>query len=81
MSDETEELRREMVESINSNPGDRASLEAQYGQVWNTEELRRDFEVTGFLAPFVVVRRLSDGRKGCLTFQHHPRFYWGFEET
>ena len=47
-------------------------------EVWDTDELREEFEVTGFLAPFVVVRRKSDGKKGSLEFQHSPRFYFGF---
>jgi len=46
--------------------------------VWNTEELSEDYEVIGFMAPFVVVRRKGDGKKGSLEFQHQPRFYFGF---
>jgi hypothetical protein len=34
--------------------------------------------VVGFTAPYVVVRRRSDGKKGSLEFQHDPRFYFGF---
>jgi len=80
MSDVTETIRRELVAEINSQPGSRASLEAKYGQVWSTDELRNDFEVLGFMAPFVVVRRNSDGRKGSLEFQHGPpRFYFNFQ--
>jgi hypothetical protein len=45
---------------------------------WDTEALRRDFEVLGFAAPFVVVRRRSDGVKGVLQFNHNPRIYFGF---
>jgi hypothetical protein len=33
------------------------------------------------MAPFVVVRRLSDGQKGSLEFQHHPRFYFNFQKA
>jgi len=39
----------------------------------------KNFDVLGFMAPVVVVRRKSDGQKGSLFFQHHPRFYFGFE--
>lgn len=59
----------------------RADLENRYGQVWSTDELQRDFDVTGFLAPFVVVRRRSDDAKGSLMQglgkQHglHNRFW------
>lgn len=78
-SDPTESIRRELVNEINAQPGSREALEAQYGQVWDTQELQRDFDVTGFMAPFVGVRRKSDGVKGALMFQHSPRFYWGFQ--
>lgn len=58
----------------------RAELEREHGQVWNTEELRRDYTVQGFAAPFVVVERKADHKRGTLEFQHSPRFYWGFRE-
>lgn len=64
---------------INSDPSDRHALEAKYGQVWDTAELTEDFEVLGFLAPYVVVRRRSDGALGSVEFQHHPRFFFSFE--
>ena len=79
MTDPTEPVRRIMVEQINNNATEREALEAKHGQVWDTAELQRDFEVQGFMAPFVVVRRKSDGKVGSLTFQHMPRYYWGFE--
>jgi len=79
MDDPTESTRRAMVDALNSFPAERAALEQHYGQVWDTTQLSKDFEVTGFMAPFVVVRRKSDGVMGSLTFQHSPRFYWGFE--
>lgn len=76
MSDSTESIRREMV--INSHPCSRETLEKLSGQVWDTQELGRDFEVITFAAPFVIVKRLSDGVKGSLEFQHSPRFYYDF---
>lgn len=79
MSDPTESIRRERLAEINAEPGSRASLEQQHGQVWNTDELREEFEVLGFAAPLVVVRRRADGVKGSLEFQHNPRFYFNFE--
>ena len=80
MSDPTEAIRRERLAEINAVPGGREALEAEHGQVWDTQQLRQDFEVIGFLAPLVVVRRRSDGVKGSLEFQHSPRLYWGFVE-
>lgn len=78
MTDPTETTRRQRVAEINGDPGSRAALEAHYGQVWTTDELRDHFEIIGFMAPFVVVRRCADGCKGSLEFQHSPRFYFNF---
>ncbi len=64
MFDPTESARRERLTEINSEPGSRKALEAQYGQVWSTSELTQDYEVLGFAAPLVVVRRKSDGVQG-----------------
>jgi len=79
MHDPTELIRREQVAEINSEPGSRESLEIQYGQVWDTQELQQDFTALGFMAPYIIVRRKSDGVKGSLQFQHDPRFYFGFK--
>ena len=79
MIDPTEAIRRERLAEINAEPNSREALEAEYGQVWDTQQLRQDFEVIGFLAPLVVVRRRLDGVKGSLEFRHSPRFYFRFE--
>jgi hypothetical protein len=78
MNDPTESLRRDLVKEINAEPGRREKLEQRHGQVWNSQELQRDFEVLGFMAPFVVARRRSDGTRGSLMFQADPRFYIGW---
>ena len=78
MTDDTETIRRQRLVEINAEPGARETLESQHGQVWNTDEMSQDFEAIGFLAPLVVVRRKSDGKKGSLEFQHNPRFYFNF---
>jgi len=78
MIDFTENIRREMVQEINAGTSSRDVLEAEYGQVWDTQELGKDFEVTGFMAPFVVVKRKSDGVVGSLMFRHSPRYYYSF---
>jgi len=78
MNDPTEAIRRQRLTEINAEPGSREALEAAHGQVWNTDELRDEFEVVGFMAPFVVVYRNSDHQKGSLEFQHSPRFYFNF---
>jgi hypothetical protein len=83
-NDETEPIRRQRLAEINatvmSNNGEaeRKRLETQYGQVWDTDQLSQEFEVLGFMAPYVVVRRKSDRRKGSLEFKQQPRFYFNF---
>ena len=79
MTDPTEDIRREMLAEINATPGSRMHLEHEHGQIWDTAQLQEDFEVLGFAAPLVVVRRRADGVKGSLMFQGSPRFYFGFE--
>lgn len=81
MPDATEPARRQRLAEINAQPGSREALEAQHGKVWDTDQLRDEFEAIGFMAPFVVVRRLSDGQKGSLEFQHSPRFYFNFQRA
>lgn len=78
MIDPLEAVRQERLTEINSTPRSREELEAVYGQVWDTEGLARDFTLSGFLAPFVVVHRKVDGVLGSLEFQHCPRFYFNF---
>ena len=73
--DETENLRRAMLAT--GQP--KRNLE-QAERRWTTAELCEEFEVIGFLAPFVVVKRRSDGVKGSMEFTHSPRFYFNFVE-
>jgi hypothetical protein len=69
-----------MIES-NDKDRERARLVTHYGSgnVWDTNELGKNFEVRGFAAPFCVVRRRVDGVDGTVGFQHRPRLYFGFE--
>jgi hypothetical protein len=43
-----------------------------------TDEMRELYEVVGFQAPYVVVRRKADGQLGSLQFDHQPRRYYGW---
>ena len=79
MSDPTEAIRRQEVAEINAQTGSREALVIQHGQVWTTAELQQEFEALGFMAPYIVVRRKSDGVRGSLKFQHSPRLYFGFQ--
>ena len=79
-----EKFRREEVQRINSEvqsddkSDERKRLEEKYGQVWDTQELQKDFDVVGFLAPYIEVKRKEDGATGSLEFQHSPRLYFNF---
>ncbi len=75
---EADAARRSRLVEINASPHSRDELEQAFGEVWNTEELARDFVVVGFLAPLVVARRRRDGALGSLEFQHAPRYYFSF---
>jgi hypothetical protein len=83
--DDTENMRRHLVAEINGEvkPGNEADerkrLEAVHGQVWDTKQLQEDFEVKGFLAPFVIVERKRDNQRGVMMFQQSPRFYFDFQ--
>jgi len=78
--DDTEQIRRAEQARINAIRAERTQLEEEHGKVWDTDELRAEFEVQGFMAPFVVARRRSDGKVGSLEFQHSPRYYFGWTE-
>jgi len=81
MIDPTENIRRTLVVEINCHAADRGVLETRYGQVWDTTELANDFEVLGFAAPFVVVKRKADHQLGSLMFQHQPRYYFSLSDA
>ena len=81
MNDSTEQVRRQLVSDINSQEMTRGELEQKYVYVWDTEELQRGFIVSSFMAPFVVVVDRESGKRGTLTFQHRPRFYFDFQEA
>jgi len=79
--DKTEIIRNLERENINSLAAERGVLTFRYGKVWDTQELQAEFEVDSFLAPYVLVRRKSDGKRGTLQFQHMPRYYFNWQEN
>jgi hypothetical protein len=92
--DETEAIRRLMLESgqpardlaqtpcceYHASGGDLANSCGGDKMRWDTAALAAEFEVIGFMAPFVVVRRKADGKKGSMEFTHSPRLYFNFVE-
>jgi hypothetical protein len=71
MTDPTEDLRREQLPIVNTSP-------VPEGPTWTTDQLTEEFEVIGFLAPYVAARRRADGVVGTLLFKHSPRVYFGW---
>lgn len=72
-----EDIWRVMVPIVNAQAAEtREEAEARFGQVWDNDSLGKDFEVLGFAAPYVVVRKRDMGEVGALMFQHSPRFYY-----
>ncbi len=80
MQDEIESYRRQRQAELNSGAVVVERLRQQYGKVWSTTEMIEEFDVKGFMAPYVVVRRKSDGKVGSLEFQHAPRYYFNWQE-
>lgn len=83
MQDDTEAIRRARIRELNAGLTQDektrlAELQLNYGRVWNKDQLREDFDVIGFAAPYVVVRERATGKKGSLEFTHMPRFYFSF---
>lgn len=70
------DLQVALAKDINEAALERVALEKQYGQVWDTAQLRSDFRIHFFTAPFVRVSRLRGGAYGELLFQHWPRYYF-----
>ena len=74
IDDPTEGVRRVYQQETNALKDDEIP-----GETWDTKRLQEDFEVLGFMAPFVAVRRKVDGVKGSLRFRHNPRVYFGWQ--
>ena len=78
--DETEQARREMINA--GQPGaDLTEAQVEHQETWTTQELQRDFEVIGFMAPYTVAMRKSDGAPGSLMFatgSDGNRYYFGW---
>lgn len=77
--DETSGIRQILIET--GQPQSALEDERALGQrEWTTDQMTDEFDVLEFAAPYVVVRRKSDGKLGSLEFTHRPRVYFGFRE-
>jgi hypothetical protein len=75
MTDETETYRRNMIGSGQPHRDLQAATRR-----WTLDELKAEFEVLAFQAPFVVARRKADGKLGSFEFTHSPRVYFNWHE-
>ena len=76
-AEETECLRKARAAQLNMNLP-RETLEAFYGQVWSTEELKAQWNIVTFVSPLVLVKSRADGSTGSFEFQDSPRFYFNY---
>ena len=70
---EIDSLRMQQLIEVNTSPVPEGAM--------TTDQMREQYEALGFMAPYVVVRRKSDGKKGTLEFTHNPRWYFNFVES
>jgi hypothetical protein len=75
-TDPTEQARRALLPQM---PAELRERVHKGEQIWTAKELLTEFDVIGFQAPFVVVRRKADQVTGTLMFTHNPRYYFGWE--
>ena len=80
MEDFSGSQRKRLAAYINMKRLERDRLSERYSDIYNSDELTKNFRVESFAAPFVLVTRKEDGQRGTLLFQHHPRFYFQFKE-
>lgn len=71
-------VRRQRLDELGLVPGSREALEDEHGQVWDTQELLRDFEVLERLGPYIAVRRRADGQKGNVEADDNFQFLFRF---
>ena len=71
MTDPTEDIRKQMIADINAPPVPGSTWKPTRASLGHPTAIR-DFEVIGFAAPLVVVRRKSDGQKGSLCSRLTP---------
>ncbi len=70
-----------LLKSINHRPRTREQIKEWLSThtVWDTEEMRREFDILGFKAPFAIVLDKKSGQRGSVLFQNDPRYYFSFD--
>lgn len=76
-SDPTESIRRAMIPNM---PAELQKWVEAGKKVYTTEEMSAEFEVIGFMAPFICVKEKSTGKLGSMQFTHNPRYYFDWKE-
>lgn len=67
-----------LEKQINGAPKNRAELEETEERVWDSDEVRDDFDIVGFKAPFAMAIHIDTNTSGTLLFQDNPRYYFGW---
>ena len=67
-----------LSKQINEAPRSREELMRLGEEVWDTDEVRENFEILGFKKPFALAINVVTGDKGSLLFQDNPRYYFGW---
>lgn len=80
---ELKAFRSLMATAIDEHSRTKEFLEEKLGKgnVWDEEELKRDFDIHAEMAPCCIVVRKADGMPGVIGFQNKPKLYFGFIET
>jgi len=69
---------RMLDKQINSEPRCREELIKLGEDVFDTDEIRSEFEILGFKKPFALAVNKTTGIRGTFLFQDNPRFYFGW---
>lgn len=71
----------DVLAAISLQPRTRAELETEFGEVWDIDELSREFVVTAVIPPKYIVRRISDGAVGSMLMQLRPKLFFHFRPS
>ena len=65
---------------INTEPRSEEAFTTAGEEVWNTEEVQKEFEILGFKKPFALAIRKSDGARGTFLFQTMPKLFFSWSQ-
>jgi hypothetical protein len=62
-------------------PRTRVELEAEFGQVWDADELNSEFITTAIIPPTYILLRRSDSVVGSAVCQPRPLLFFNFRPS